>query len=158
MFRFENFGLQYLNTPKSGQVFLGGVLTKRTSIVPLRGPTVVGVSARPYVTRRLPMLQLMHNLQACCEDRWVSKLSAHTLSLATCQRRAQEARERRERRESSPSISERIPKLKVQASALPATQTPKPLTGRGGGKKNLDLFATNHFPVHCHSKGKQGYN
>ena len=46
-----------------------------------------------------------------------------------------------------------IPKLKVQASVLPATQTPKPLTGRGGGKKNLDLFAAHYFPKHRHSKG-----
>ena len=35
----------------SGQVFPRGVLTKCTSIVPLGGPTMVGVSARPYFTR-----------------------------------------------------------------------------------------------------------
>ena len=57
------------------------------------------------------------------------------------------------RRESSLNISERIPKLKVQASLLLATQTPKPLTGRGEGKKNPDLFATNYFPAHRHNKG-----
>ena len=25
--------------------------------------------------------------------------------------------------------------------------------GRGGGKKNPDLFAANYFPAHCHSRG-----
>ena len=64
------------------------------------------------------MLELMDNLQAYCEGRWVSKLSAHTLSPVTCQPRAQVARERRERRESSPNIRQRIPKLKVQAYVL----------------------------------------
>ena len=114
---------------------------------------MVGISARPYFTRHLPMLELLKNLTEYCEGRWVGKLSVYTSSLATCQQRAQEARECRERRESSPSISERFPKLKVQASILLATQTPKPLTGRGVGKKNLDLFATNYFPAHRHSRG-----
>ena len=99
------------------------------------------------------MLEVIQNLQVYCKHGWVSKLSVHILSPASCERRAQEARERRERRESGPSISERIPKLKVEASVLPAAQTPKPLTGRGGGKKNPDLFAGNYFPAHRHGKG-----
>ena len=71
----------------SGHVFLGGVLTRCASIVPLGGTTVVGVLARPHFTRRSHMLELVQNLQAYCEGRWVSKLSAQTLSPATCQRR-----------------------------------------------------------------------
>ena len=43
--------------------------------------------------------------------------------------------------------------MKVQAFVLPATQTPRPLTGRGGGKKNPDLFAANYFPAHRHNTG-----
>ena len=112
----------------------------------------MGVLGRPYFTRRSQM-ELVQNLQAYCERRWVSKLSVHTLSPATCQRQAQEAQEHSEQRESSPSIRERTPKLKVQASVLPATQAPKPLTGRGGGKKNPDLFAANFVLAHRHSKG-----
>ena len=114
----------------SSQVFPIGVLTKCLSLVPLGGPIVVGISARLYFTRHLPMLELLKNLKEYCEGRWVGELSVHTSSPATCQRQAQEARESRERRESSPSISEIFPKLKVQASILLATQTPMPLMGR----------------------------
>ena len=53
----------------SGQVVLGGVLTKCTSIVPLGGPTVVGISARPYFTRRSPMGEC---LPGACPARYLS--------------------------------------------------------------------------------------
>ena len=50
--------------------------------------------------------------------------------------------------ESSPSIRERIPKLKYTSSLLPAMHTPRHLTGRGGGKKSTTLFAADYFPAH----------
>ena len=50
--------------------------------------------------------------------------------------------------ESSPSIRERIPKLKYTSSLLPAMHTPRHLTGRGGGKKSATLFAADYFPAH----------
>ena len=84
----------------SGQGFPGGVLTKCSSLVPLGGPTVVGVSARPYFTCPLRMLELPKDLREYCGSRWAQKLS-RVPSLTTCQRRAHEARERRERQESS---------------------------------------------------------
>ena len=58
------------------------------------------------------------------------------------------AKERREAMESSPSIRERIPKLKYTSSLLPAMHTPRHLTGRGGGKKSTTLFAADYFPAH----------
>ena len=51
-------------------------------------------------------------------------------------------------KESSPSIRERIPKLKYTASLLPAMHTPKTLTGRGGGKKSTNLFVADYFLAH----------
>ena len=36
---------------------------------------------------------------------------------------------------------------------LPGVQMPKPLSGRGDGKKNLDLFASTYFLAHKHRHG-----
>ena len=114
----------------------------------LPSPTVVGVSARPYFTRRLDMLKLLQNLQEYCELRWTAVLQAPPPSPDTRRRNAQRAKERREAMESSPSIRERIPKLKYTSSLLPAMHTPRHLTGRGGGKKSTTLFAADYFPAH----------
>ena len=132
----------------AGAVLPGGVLTKCSSLVPLGAPTVVGVSARPYFTRRLDMLKLLQNLQEYCELRWTAVLQAPPPSPDTRRRNAQRAKERREAMESSPSIRERIPKLKYTSSLLPAMHTPRHLTGRGGGKKSTTLFAADYFPAH----------
>ena len=132
----------------AGAVLPGGVLTKCSSLVPLGAPTVVGVSARPYFTRRPDMLKLLQNLQEYCELRWTAVLQAPPPSPDTRQRNAQRAKERREATESSPSIRERIPKLKYTSSLLPAMHTPRHLTGRGGGKKSATLFAADYFPAH----------
>ena len=132
----------------AGAVLPGGVLTKCSSLVPLGAPTVVGVSARPYFTRRPDMLKLLQNLQEYCELRWTAVLQAPPPSPDTRRRNAQRAKERREATESSPSIRERIPKLKYTSSLLPAMHTPRHLTGRGGGKKSATLFAADYFPAH----------
>ena len=132
----------------AGAVLPGGVLTKCSSLVPLGAPTVVGVSARPYFTRRPDMLKLLQNLQEYCGLRWTAVLQAPPPSPDTRQRTAKWAKERREATESSPSIRERIPKLKYTSSLLPAMHTPRHLTGRGGGKKSATLFAADYFPAH----------
>ena len=88
----------------AGAVLPGGVLTKCTSLVPLGAPTVVGVSARPYFTRRPDMLKLLQNLQEYYELRWTAVLQAPPPSPDTRRRNAQRAKERREATESSPSI------------------------------------------------------
>ena len=132
----------------AGAVLPGGVLTKCSSLVPLGVLTVVGVSARPYFTRRLDMLKLLQNLQEYCELRWTAVLQAPPPSPDTRRRNAQRAKERREATESSPSIRERIPKLKYTSSLLPAMHTPRHLTGRGGGKKSATLFAADYLPAH----------
>ena len=75
-------------------------------------------------------------------------LQAPPPSPDTRRRNAQRAKERREATESSPSIRERIPKLKYTSSLLPAMHTPRHLTGRGGGKKSATLFAADYFPAH----------
>ena len=129
--------LQKLST--AGAVLPGGVLTKCSSL---------GVSARPYFTRRPDMLKLLQNLQQYCELRWTAVLQAPPPSPDTKRRNAQRAKERREATESSPTIRERIPKLKYASSLLPAMHTPRHLTGRGGGKKSTTLFAADYFPAH----------
>ena len=72
----------------AGAVLPGGVLTKCSSLVPLGAPTVVGVSARPYFTRRPDMLKLLQNLQEYCELRWTAVLQAPPPSPDTRQRNA----------------------------------------------------------------------
>ena len=72
----------------AGAVLPGGVLTKCSSLVPLGAPTVVGVSARPYFTRRPDMLKLLQNLQEYCELRWTAVLQAPPPSPGTRQRNA----------------------------------------------------------------------
>ena len=109
---------------------------------------MVGVSARPYFTRRPDMLKLLQNLQEYCELRWTTVLQAPPPSPDTRRRNVQRAKERREATESSLSIGERIPKLKYTSSLLPAVHTPKTLTGRGGSKKSTTLFAADYFPAH----------
>ena len=94
------------------------------------------------------MLKLLQNLQEYCELRWTAVLQAPPPSPDTRRRNAQRAKERREAMESSPSIRERIPKLKYTSSLLPAMHTPRHLTGRGGGKKSATLFAADYFPAH----------
>ena len=138
--------LQKLSVARA--VLLGGVLTKCSSLVPLGAPTVVSVSARPYFTQRPDMLKLLQNLQEYCELRWTAVLQAPPPSPDRRRRNAQRAKERWEAMESSPSIRERIPKLKYTSSPLPAMHTPRHLTGRGGGKKSATLFAADYFPAH----------
>ena len=90
----------------------------------------------PYCcAHRTDMLKLLQNLQEYCELRWTAILQAPAPSPDTKQRNAQRAKERRETKEPSPSIRERIPKLKYTSSLLPAMHTPKTLTGRGGGQE-----------------------
>ena len=79
-------------------------------------------------------------------------LQAPPPSPDTRRRNAQRAKERQEAKESSPSIRERIPKLKYTSSLLPAMHTPRHLTGRGGGKKSATLFAADYFPAHRHPR------
>ena len=104
--------------------------------------------ARPYFTRRPDMLKLLQNLQEYCELRWTAVLQAPPPSPDTRRRNAQRAKERREATESSPSIRERILKLKYTSSLLHAMHTPRHVTGRGGGKKSATLFAADYFPAH----------
>ena len=57
----------------SRHVFQGGVLTKWAVLVPLGGPLVVGLSARPYFTRQTEMIHLLHHLRRYCEEHWARK-------------------------------------------------------------------------------------
>ena len=61
-----------------GRVFPGGVLTKCAALVPLGGPLVVGMSARPYFTRQAEMVHLLQHLRTYCEEHWARK---HTMCL-----------------------------------------------------------------------------
>ena len=51
----------------TGRIFLGGVLTKCTALIPLPGPMVVGLSACPYFTSRHQMLPMILSLRKYCE-------------------------------------------------------------------------------------------
>ena len=80
----------------SGVAIPGGVLTKCSSLIPLGGPPVVAVSARPYFTYILDMMDLLRHLQGYCEERWAQQLSCPP-SLSARQQQAQEAHKRQER-------------------------------------------------------------
>ena len=127
------------------KVFPGGALSNCASPVPLGGPTAVEVLARPYFTRRLEMVRLLWNVRSYCEECWLRKLSAWLPLPLTKQHNAQCAQQRREQKEPSPSIKERLPRLKFTATLL---CTHPVLSGCGGGKKHPDPFAADYLPTH----------
>ena len=93
----------------AGDVLPGGVLTKCSSLVPLGGPTVVGVSARPYFTRRPDMLKLLQNLREYCELRWTAVLQAPPPSPDTRRRRPSGPRSGGRRRSPAPASGSAFP-------------------------------------------------
>ena len=115
---------------------------------PTRGPHSSGCVCETILHTALGHAETPTNPQEYCELRWTAVLQAPPPSSDTRRRNAQRAKERREATESSPSIRERIPKLRCTSSLLPAMHTPRHLTGRGGGKKSATLFAADYFPAH----------